>query len=106
MKLMNKDILPCHQVAPDAPLAISKRDLESAPVRSMLEHLKATGVLVLAGVSLPRQESLFQSFQLLNKEGYYEDIITLMALPKRWIKVTDPGWILARAQPRATALCT
>jgi hypothetical protein len=60
MKLMNKDILPCHQVAPYAPLEINKRDLDSDPVRSILEHLKTTGVLVLEGVSLPRQESLFQ----------------------------------------------
>lgn len=41
-----------------------------------------------------------------DKEGDYEDIIRLMALPKRWRKVTDPGWMSARAQPRATALCT
>jgi hypothetical protein len=58
--LMNKAILLCHQVAPDAPLEINKSDLDSHPVRSMLEHLKATGVLVLEGVSLPHQESLFQ----------------------------------------------
>src|SRR5215510_15602155 len=60
MKLMNKAILPYHQVAPYAPLAINKSDLDSDPVRSILEYLKATGVLVLEGVSLPRQESLFQ----------------------------------------------
>src|SRR5262245_27685912 len=29
-----------------------------------------------------------------------------MALPKRWINVTDPGWMLARAKPRATVLFT
>ena len=81
MKLMNTDILPCHHVAPYAPLAINKSDLESDPVRSILAHLKTTGVLVLEGVSLPRQASLFQSFQSLNKQGYYEDIIKLMAPP-------------------------
>ena len=47
---MNKDTLPCHQVAPDAPLEINKRDLDSDPVRSILEHLKTTKVLVLEGV--------------------------------------------------------
>jgi len=26
-----------------------------------------------------------------------------MALPKRWINVTDPGWILSRGTPRVTA---
>jgi hypothetical protein len=60
MKLIKKDILPCHQVAPYAPLEINKRDLDSDPVRSILNHLKATGVLVLEGVSLACQESLFQ----------------------------------------------
>jgi hypothetical protein len=60
MKLINKDILPCHHVVPYAPLEINKSDLDSDPVRSILDHLKATGVLVLEGVSLPRQESLFQ----------------------------------------------
>ena len=29
-----------------------------------------------------------------------------MALPKRWIKVTDPGWTLARGTPRVTAWFT
>jgi hypothetical protein len=60
MQLMHKAILPCHQVAPYAPLELNKSDLDRDPVRSLLEHLKTTGVLVLAGVSLPRQESLFQ----------------------------------------------
>ena len=60
MKLMNKNILPSNQVAPYAPLEINKSDLDSDPVRSMLAHLKTTGVLVLEGVALPRQESLFQ----------------------------------------------
>src|SRR5215831_3213225 len=60
IRLINKRLLPCHQVAPYAPLEINQSDLDSDPVRSILEHLKATGVLVLEGVSLPRQESLFQ----------------------------------------------
>jgi hypothetical protein len=59
-KLINKSILPYHQVAPYAPLEINQSDLASEPVRSILEHRKTTGVLVLAGVSWPRQESLFQ----------------------------------------------
>ena len=60
MTLINKAILPCHQVAPYAPLEINKSDLDRDPVRSILDHLKATGILVLEGVLLPRQESLFQ----------------------------------------------
>jgi hypothetical protein len=60
MKRINTDIVPWHHVVPYAPLASNKRDLESDPVRTILDHRKATGVLVLAGVSLPRQASLFQ----------------------------------------------
>lgn len=60
MKLIRKDILPCHQVAPYAPLEINKTDLETDPVRSILNHLKETGVLVLDGISLAHQESFFQ----------------------------------------------
>jgi hypothetical protein len=106
MKLSKKELLPCHQRVPYAPLAMKKTALETEPVRSSLDSRKETGALVLAGVSLGRQHSLFQSFQLLKKEGYYEGSITLMALPKRWINVTDPGWTLARGTPRATAWCT
>jgi hypothetical protein len=32
--------------------------------------------------------------------------IQIMALPKRWIKVTDPGWMLAHSIPRLTAWLT
>src|SRR6266446_4118237 len=32
--------------------------------------------------------------------------LRLIALPQRWIKVTDPGWRLARSQPRVTAWFT
>jgi hypothetical protein len=45
-------------------------------------------------------------FRLKNVRSIDEDIIKFMALPKRWINVTDPGWMLARAQPRATVLFT
>ena len=103
MKLITKDILPCHQVAPYAPLEINQSDLDSDPVRSILEHLKATRVLALEGVSLPRQGSLFQSFHSLNKEGYYEDIITLRLPPNLCKNVTDPGWTFYRSAPRLTA---
>jgi DNA invertase Pin-like site-specific DNA recombinase len=60
MKLINKQILPCHQIAPYAPLEIRKTDLETEPVRSILDHLKETGVLTLEGVSLDHQQSLFE----------------------------------------------
>ena len=58
MKLMNKALLPCHQIVPYAPLEMRKTDLEPEPVRSMLDHLKETGCWLLR-VSLGRQQSLF-----------------------------------------------
>jgi hypothetical protein len=44
----------------DGMIKANKRDLDRDPVRSILDHLKETGVLVLEGISLARQESLFQ----------------------------------------------
>ncbi len=60
MKVIKQDTLPCHQVAPYAPPEINKTDLDTDLVRSILNHLKETGVLVLEGVSLARQKSLFR----------------------------------------------
>ena len=68
-QLLHKAIWPDPHVVPYAPLDITKGDLESDPVRSMLEQRKAPGVLVLEGVWLPRQASLCQSFHSLNKAG-------------------------------------
>ena len=60
MKLIKKELLPCHQSVPYAPLEMKKTDLEMEPVRSILNYLKETGALVLEGVSLGRQQSLFK----------------------------------------------
>lgn len=60
MKLIKKEILPCNQIVPYAPLEIQKADLDREPVRSILDHLKETGRLILEGVSLGRQRSLFE----------------------------------------------
>ena len=60
MKLIKKALLPCHQSVPYAPLEIKKTDLETEPVRSILDHLLETGVLGLEGVSLGHQQSLFK----------------------------------------------
>jgi len=60
MKLINKHILPCNQIAPYAPREIQKTDLDTEPVRSILAYLKGTGRLTLEGVSLGRQRSLFE----------------------------------------------
>ena len=60
MKLIDKHILPCNQIAPYAPREIQKTDLDTEPVRSILAYLKETGRLTLEGVSLGRQRSLFE----------------------------------------------
>ena len=60
MKLIKKERLPCHQSVPYAPLEMKQTDLETEPVRSILDHLMETGVLVLEGVSLGYQQSLFK----------------------------------------------
>ena len=62
-KLLHKQLLPY------APLAIRKTALETAPGRSILDHLKETGGLALEGVSLGHQPSLCTEFQPRKKEG-------------------------------------
>jgi hypothetical protein len=57
--LIKKALLPWHQSVPYAPLEMKKTDLATEPVRSILDYLKETGALVLEGVSLGRQQSLF-----------------------------------------------
>lgn len=59
-KLINKGILKANQIAPYAPLEICMTDIDSEPVKSILDHLKLTGKLVFEGVTLPEQQRLFQ----------------------------------------------
>lgn len=49
-KLIDAKILPCEQVASFAPQEIRRADLDSEPVRSIVERLRTTGKLVLPGV--------------------------------------------------------
>jgi hypothetical protein len=44
MKLLKKARLPCHQLAPYAPLEIKQTDLETGPGRLILDNLKKTGI--------------------------------------------------------------
>jgi len=46
---------PAKQIAPYAPLEISRADLDSDPVSSILKRLKETGKLVLEGNPLANQ---------------------------------------------------
>ena len=60
MRLIRANILPVEQVAPYAPYEIKCSDLDSDPVASILERLRATGKLTLDGVMLANQGSLFE----------------------------------------------
>lgn len=59
-RLATAGLLTIEQVAPWAPWEIRRADLESAPIRSILEHLRRTGELVLSGDTSTAQPSLFQ----------------------------------------------
>jgi len=59
MKLIRKNVLAAEQIAPYAPLEIKRADLDSEPVASVLERLKATGKLVLEGDTSENQQGLF-----------------------------------------------
>ncbi len=58
-RLVEAGLLPCTQVAPRAPWEIRRADLESEPVRGILEHLRRTGKLVLAKGAAGDQQHLF-----------------------------------------------
>lgn len=49
LKLIQADILVAEQIAPYAPLEVKRDDLDREPVLGILQHLKATGKLVLEG---------------------------------------------------------
>jgi hypothetical protein len=59
MKLVNAGILPMNQVVPLAPWEIKRSDIDSAPVRKILQQLKKTGKLVIEGDSSEFQVELF-----------------------------------------------
>jgi len=60
MKLIKSKILPAKQVVPFAPFEISKFDLDSEPVHSILLHLKSTGKLEISRVPSVIQPALFE----------------------------------------------
>jgi DNA invertase Pin-like site-specific DNA recombinase len=63
MRLIKANILVAGQIAPYAPLEIQRIDLDTDPVKSILEHLKTTGKLVLDGDTSGAQHSLFNENQ-------------------------------------------
>lgn len=59
-RLVTVGLLTIEQVAPWAPWEIRRADLEAEPIRSILEHLRHTGELVLPGDTSAAQPPLFQ----------------------------------------------
>lgn len=58
-RLVEEGVLPAQQAVKLAPWEIRKADLDSEPVRSILQRLRRTGRLVLAGGHLEDQPTLF-----------------------------------------------
>jgi hypothetical protein len=58
-RLVEKGVLQMHQAVPLAPWEIRKTDLDSEPVRGILQRLRRTGKLALPGDHLESQETLF-----------------------------------------------
>jgi DNA invertase Pin-like site-specific DNA recombinase len=58
-KLVEAGMLRCEQVAPHAPWEIRRVDLDAAPVRAILEHLRRTGKLRIEGGAAGGQQHLF-----------------------------------------------
>jgi DNA invertase Pin-like site-specific DNA recombinase len=59
-KLVVAGLLKMNQAAPWAPWEIQCADLDAEPVRSILDHLRKTGKLILKGTISENQQSLFQ----------------------------------------------
>jgi len=64
-RLRDRGVLKMTQAVPYAPWEIQRGDLDSEPVRSMLEHLRATGRLPSEGGDATAQRGLFEE----NQEG-------------------------------------
>ena len=59
-RLVASGLLKKQQVVPWAPWEIRRSDLDSDPIRCVVERLRSTGKLVLSGDDLETQASLFQ----------------------------------------------
>lgn len=64
-RLRDRGVLEMKQAVAYAPWEIRQEDLDSEPIRSMLEHLRATGKLPLEGGVTESQRELFEE----NQEG-------------------------------------
>ena len=71
-RLVEAGLLNREQTAPRAPWEIRRADLNTEPVRSILEHLRRTGKLLLRGGRTDPQTRLFLENQSDDKAGHYE----------------------------------
>jgi DNA invertase Pin-like site-specific DNA recombinase len=60
LKLIKHEFIQADQIVPYAPLEIKRAQLDADPVKSIIEHLKSTGKLVLDGMPLDKQPTLFE----------------------------------------------
>ncbi len=71
-RLAEAGLLKREQVAPRAPWQIFRSDLNAEPVRSVLDHLRRTGKLVLHGGRTENQPELFIENQQDDNARHYE----------------------------------
>lgn len=71
-RLAEAGLLKREQVAPRAPWQILRSDLNAEPVRSVLDHLRRTGKLVLRGGRTENQPELFIENQQDDNARHYE----------------------------------
>lgn len=68
-RLVDAKLLAMNQVAVRAPWEILRSDLDAEPVRSVLEHLRRTGKLVLRGACVATSLPLFPEIPEKNRNG-------------------------------------
>jgi len=71
-RLVEAGLLHREQVAPRAPWEICRTDLDTEPVRSVLDHLRRTGKLILPGGRTENQTELFLANQQDDNDTHYE----------------------------------
>ncbi len=71
-RLVEAGLLSREQVAPRAPWEIRRSDLDTEPIRSILEHLRRTGKLLLGGGRTENQPELFLENQSDDNARHYE----------------------------------
>ena len=71
-RLMEAGLLSREQVAARAPWEIRRSDLDTEPVRSILDQLRRTGKLVLGGGRTENQPELFVEYQSDDNARHYE----------------------------------